>query len=218
MTSYAILGMLALGELTAYELTQQLRRSLDYCWPTAESIWYSEPKRLVRLGLATARREPAATGRRARTVYAITGQGRQLLAAWLASEPEAPRLQIETMLRLLYADQGSKHDLLAAVRSIRRWALAQAPPGLAQIRGYLDDEKATPFPRRLHISALFGLFYVNMFEQMVIWADEAEAEIVTWPTTTDLGMTPRTRAALEALRARLEPLAARAEANDPGPP
>ncbi len=74
-TAYAILGLLALREWSAYELTRQLRRSLDWCWPTAESVWYDEPKRLVRLGLATARREQTATGRRARTVYAITGQG-----------------------------------------------------------------------------------------------------------------------------------------------
>jgi hypothetical protein len=33
----------------------QLRRSLIYCWPKAESVLYDEPKRLVRLGLATAR-------------------------------------------------------------------------------------------------------------------------------------------------------------------
>ena len=219
-TAYAILGLLALREWSAYELTQQLRRSLDWCWPTAESVWYDEPKRLVRLGLATARREQTATGRRARTVYAITGQGRQVLAAWLASEPDPPRLQIETMLRLLYADQGSKQDLLAAVRSIRRWVLAQMPAGLAQIRGYLDpeDESATQFPRRLHIIALFPLFYVNVFEQIIIWADQAEAEITTWPGTVDLGLTPRTRAMLEDLRARVEPLAARAEATDPGPP
>ena len=219
-TAYAILGLLALREWSAYELTQQLRRSLDYCWPTAESVWYDEPKRLVRLGLATARREQTATGRRARTVYAITSQGRQVLAAWLASEPDPPRLQIETILRLLYADQGSKQDLLAAVRSIRRWVLAQMPPGLAQIRGYLDpeDENATQFPRRLHIIALFPLFYVNVFEQIIIWADQAEAEITTWPGTVDLGLTPRTRAMLEDLRARVEPLAARAEATDPGPP
>ena len=216
-TAYAILGLLALREWSAYELTQQLRRSLDWCWPTAESVWYGEPKRLVRLGLATARREQSATGRRARTVYAITGQGRQVLAAWLASEPDPPRLQIETMLRLLYADQGSKQDLLAAVRSIRRWVLAQTPAGLSQIRDYLEDEKY-PFPHRLHINALFTLFYVNVFEQIIIWADQAEAEITTWPGTADLGITPRTRAMLEDLRARVEPVAARAEATDPGPP
>jgi DNA-binding PadR family transcriptional regulator len=214
-TAYAILGMLALREWSAYELTQQLRRSLDYCWPTAESVWYGEPKRLVRLGLAAARREPTGTGRRTRTVYAITGQGRQVLAAWLASEPDPPRLQIETMLRLLFADQGSKQDLLAAVRSIRSWALAQAPPGLAQIQGYLEDEKY-PFPHRLHIIALFTSFYVSLFEQMISWADQAEAEIITWPGTADLGMTPRTRAALERLRTRAELVAARAEAPDSG--
>ena len=61
-TSYAILGMLAMRPWTAYELTQQLRRSLRYCWPKAESVLYDEPKRLVRLGLATAHHEPA--GRR----------------------------------------------------------------------------------------------------------------------------------------------------------
>src|SRR5262245_4814699 len=123
VTAYAILGMLALREWSAYELTQQLRRSLDYCWPTAESVWYSEPKRLVRLGLATAKREPTGTGRRTRTVYAITGQGRQLLATWLAGPAGPPRLQVETMLRLLYADHGSKQDLLAAVNGMRGWAL-----------------------------------------------------------------------------------------------
>jgi PadR family transcriptional regulator, regulatory protein AphA len=212
MTAYAILGMLALREWSAYELTQQLRRSLDYCWPTAESVWYSEPKRLVRLGLATAKQEPTATGRRTRTVYAITSQGRQLLAAWLASPAGPPRLQVETMLRLLYADQGSKQDLLEAVRSMRGWALAQASAGLPQIRGYLEDEDAAPFPHRLHIIALFARFHASLLEQMVIWADQAETEISAWPGTADLGMTPQTRAALENLRARLEPLAARAEA------
>jgi PadR family transcriptional regulator, regulatory protein AphA len=148
-----------------------------------------------------ARREPTATGRRARTVYAITGQGRQVLAAWLASEPDPPRLQIESMLRLRYADQGSKQDLLAAVRSIRRWVLAQAPAGLWHIRGYLDpeEENATQFPHRLYIIAPFTLFYVNVFEQMIIWADQAEAEITTWPGTADR-MNSRTRALLEGPR------------------
>ena len=124
------------------------------------------------------------------------------MAAWLATDPDPPRLQIETMLRLLYADQGSKQDLLAAVRSIRRWVLAQMPAGFAQIRGYLDpeDENATQFPGRLHIIALFPLFYVNVFEQIIIWADQAEAEITTWPGTVDLGLTPQTRAMLEDLR------------------
>jgi PadR family transcriptional regulator AphA len=206
-TSYAILGMLALRPWSAYELTQQLRRSLDYCWPTAESVLYDEPKRLVRLGLVSARREAA--GRRARTVYAITGRGRRLLGEWLATRPSPPRLEVEGMLRLLYADQGGKRELLEAVRATRAWALERAPQGLAQVAGYLED--GGPFPERLHIIALFGRFYADLFELLVRWADLAEREVDAWPRTDGLGMTGSTRALLEDLHARLQALAARAE-------
>lgn len=203
-TSYAILGMLALRPWSAYELTRQLRRSLDYCWPTAESVWYSEPKRLVRLGLATALREPAATGQRTRTVYAITAQGRELLSAWLATKPEPPRLQAETILRLLYADQGSTEDLLTAVRNLQQWAIRQAAAALPQIRGYLDEEHPTQFAGRLHIIALIARFHTDVIEQMELWARQAEAEIRNWPSTAGLGMTQQARATLQDLVSRLE--------------
>jgi DNA-binding PadR family transcriptional regulator len=215
MTSYAILGMLALRPWSAYELTQQTRRSLNYCWPTAESVLYSEPKRLVRLGLATAQRQAA--GRRTRTVYTITEQGRSVLAQWLATPPSPPSLEVEAMLRLLYADQGSKQDLLDTVHAARTWALTRAPDGLTQVRGYLTD--GGPFPERLHIIALFARFYTDLFELLVRWADLAEAEIAAWPDTADLGITEQTRALLEELLTRLQALADRAvEQRAPGPP
>jgi PadR family transcriptional regulator, regulatory protein AphA len=197
-TSYAILGMLALRPWTAYELTRQLRRSLSYCWPKAESVLYEEPKRLVRLGLATAQREPA--GRRTRTAYAITGEGRRALGAWLATRPGPPRFEFETMLRLVYADQGSKEELLDAVRAARRWAEGRYEEGREQVRGYLDG--GGPFPDRLHIIALFARFYADLFELVIGWAELAEAEIARWPRTGALGMTERTRVLLEELASR----------------
>ena len=211
-TSYAILGMLALRPWSAYELAQQTRRSLSLCWPTAESVLYHEPKRLVRLGLATAKRQ--ATGRRTRTVYAITEQGRRALAEWLATPPGPPSLEVEAMLRLLFADQGSKEDLLDAIRATRAWALARAPEGLTQIRGYLTD--GGPFPERLHLITLFGQFYIDLFALLIRWADLAETEIPSWPHTTDLGMTDGTRALLEEQLTRLEAFADRA-ARQPAP-
>jgi len=210
-TAYAILGMLALRPWSAYELTQQARRSLNYCWPTAESVLYDEPKRLVRLGLATAKQE--ATGRRTRTVYAITEQGRRTLAQWLATPPSPPHLEIEAMLRLLYADHGSKQDLLDAVRAARAWALAQAPAGLAQIRGYLAD--GGPFPERLHLNALFARFHLDLFELLVRWADLAEGQIGAWPRTAGLGTTEPTRALLDEMLTRLEALTDRATGQPP---
>lgn len=212
-TGYAVLGMLALRPWSAYELTQQARRSLNYCWPTAESVLYDEPKRLVRLGLATAKREAA--GRRTRTVYTITGQGRHMLAQWLATPPSPPHLETEAMLRLLYADQGREQDLMDTVRATRAWALAQAPAGLAQVRGYLTG--GGPFPERLHLNALFARFHLDLFELLVRWADLAEDEIASWPRTAGLGMTEPTHALLTEMLTRLEALAARAaEQPEPG--
>jgi PadR family transcriptional regulator, regulatory protein AphA len=203
-TSYAILGMLSIRPWTAYELTRQLRRSLRYCWPKTESVLYDEPKRLVRLGLATAHQEPA--GRRARTVYAITPKGHDALRAWLATEPSPPRFEFEGMLRLLYADQGTKADVLAAVQATRAWATTRLAEGLDQLNGYLAD--GGPFPDRLHITVLFARFYADLFELTVRWADLAEAEIQAWPRPDGLGMTGRTRDLLEEMAARAETLGA----------
>src|SRR5215831_11108874 len=197
-TSYAILGMLAVRPWTAYELTQQMRRSLRYCWPKAESVLYDEPKRLARLGLATARHEPA--GRRTRAVYAITEQGRDALTAWLATQPGPPRFELETMLRLVYADQGSKQDVLAAVQTARSWATARWAEGQQQVRGYLAD--GGPFPDRLHMIALFARFYSDLFELIIAWANLAEAEIQAWPRTDTLGMTKQARSLIEEMAAR----------------
>jgi PadR family transcriptional regulator, regulatory protein AphA len=205
-TSYAILGMLALRPWSAYELTRQMRRSLDYCWPKAESVLYGEPKRLVRLGLASATREPA--GRRSRTVYQITDEGRRLLGEWLGTRPGPPRFELEVMLRLLYADRGGAKELIDAVAATREWALGHAPEALEQLRGYLDD--GGPFPERLHLITLFARFYVPLFELLVRWSDEADAEVASWPRTAGLGATDATRDQLRDLVARLEALAPRA--------
>jgi AcrR family transcriptional regulator len=106
------------------------------------------------------------------------------------------------MLRLVYADQGTKEELLDAVRAARRWAERRFAEGGEQVRGYLDD--GGPFPDRLHIIALFAHFYADLFELVVRWAELAEAEIERWPRTDGLGMTERTRALLEELVRRLD--------------
>ena len=41
------------------------------------------------------------------------------------------------MLRLIYADQGTKQDLLAAIRAARGWAEQRFADGQEQVRGYL---------------------------------------------------------------------------------
>ena len=207
-TSYAVLGMLAVRPWSAYELTKQMRRSLAYCWPKAESVLYDEPKRLVKLGLARATQEPAA-GSRTRAVYAITAEGRASLRAWLATEPAPPRFELEPLLRLLYADQGAQRDLDQAVAAARDWARAETERGLAQLEEYRDD--GGPFPERLHIIVLFADLCARLIEAINDWAASAQPEIAAWSRTDSLGATQATTARLDGLIERSHRLLSQAE-------
>src|SRR3712207_4596565 len=80
-TSFAILGLLGVQPWSSYELTRQMDRSLGRFWPRAQSKLYEEPRKLVAHGYAVAAVEHV--GRRSRTVYSITPEGRAALTAWL---------------------------------------------------------------------------------------------------------------------------------------
>jgi DNA-binding PadR family transcriptional regulator len=196
-TSYAVLGMLAVRPWSAYELTKQMRRSLAYCWPKAESVLYDEPKRLVRLGLADTTEEVTAGGGRTKARYAINDAGRAALRDWLATEPAPPRFELEPLLRLLYADQGSPADLRQAVSSTRAWARSETERGLAQLAEYRDT--GGPFPERLHIIVLFADLSARLIQAVEAWAADAEKEIESWPDTRGLGATPGVERRLDTL-------------------
>ena len=203
-TSYAVLGMLAIRPWTGYELTQQMRRSLDYCWPKADSVLYEEPRRLVAAGLARATAEVHEG--RSRNRYHITDSGQRALEAWLSTPPGPPRLEIEPLLRLLFADQGTSDDLRRAVQSFRGWAESRYVGGIAMFREYLATDG--PFPDRVHLQVLFGAFYEELFFVVRRWAELVEAEIDRWPAAGQQGWTEQTRAIAERAVARYDPPAA----------
>src|SRR6478752_1651006 len=118
-TSYAILGLLAVKPWTTYELAQQMQRALGQFWPRAESKLYEEPKKLVAHGLARATSEMV--GKRPRTVYSITAKGRRAMAAWVPSPSAGPVLEFEALIKVFYAEHGTKADLLETIASVRRW-------------------------------------------------------------------------------------------------
>jgi len=182
-TSYAILGLLAIGEWTTYELAQQMQRSLRNFWPRAERRIYDEPKLLVAHGLAHARTEH--TGRRPRTVYAITPKGRAVLRAWLAQPGAGPSLEFEALLKVFLADHGDKQALLANIRGIQAWAEQEHRRGIQLVRDYLQT--GGPFPDRLHIIALMVRFLGFEWGAAVHrWATWAEQEVERWPHVRDV--------------------------------
>jgi DNA-binding PadR family transcriptional regulator len=194
-TSYAILGLLAIGEWTTYELAQQMQRSLRNFWPRAERRIYDEPKVLVAHGLAQARTEH--TGRRPRTIYAITPKGRAALRAWLAQPGAGPSLEFEALLKVFLADQGDKQALLANLQGIRTWAEEEHRRGIQLVGDYLHT--GGPFPARLHLITLMVRFLGFEWAAAVHrWATWAEQEVQHWPQVQDVE--PNRRALEDYLR------------------
>lgn len=102
-TSYLVLGLLAReGPSTPYELERHVRATLGNFWTFPHTLLYSEPPRLVGLGLVTEERE---TDGRRRRVFAITATGTTALGAWLDRPSAAPtELRDRGLLQLFFVD------------------------------------------------------------------------------------------------------------------
>ncbi len=177
-TSHAILGLLAVKPWSSYELTQQMDRSLGRIWPRAASKLYEEPKKLVDHGLARAVREQV--GRRPRTIYHITAKGRRELAAWLQQDNTAgPVLESEQLLKIFFAENGGKADLLATIASARAWAAERNRDNLAAARSYQAGHG--PFQERAAQNLLIGAFITQFYAMVAEWADWATTQVQQWP-------------------------------------
>lgn len=197
-TSYAVLGLLALRPLTPYELTQQMQRSLDYCWPTSERSLYDQPERLVAAGLATPITDE--NGGAPRRRYAITPAGRQALREWLATDSAMPRFQNEPLLRVLLADQATVEDLHRVVGALRAHVAQRRLLGLEQMAPYLQGEGL--FQERAHIVTLAADLVSRLLGVLDDWATDVEAITRDWSTTERLGLTDDIREVLEQMLTR----------------
>ena len=176
-TSFAMLGMLAIQPWSTYELAKHVDRSLRPLWPRARSNLFNEPKKLVAHGLADASGE--AVGRRPRTIYTITPAGRHALRQWLGSPGEGPVLEFEQLLKVFFADHGTKADTLKAVATIKQWARERNCQNIAVARSYLAG--TGPFAERVAVLNVVGRFHVDFADMIRAWADWATATIETWP-------------------------------------
>jgi PadR family transcriptional regulator, regulatory protein AphA len=176
-TSYAILGLLSLRSWTTYELAEQMQRALGQFWPRAVSGLYEEPKKLVAAGLALAR--PDDVGRRPRTRYEITAEGRRALADWVPTSGSGPVVEFEQLVKIFFAEQATKADLVAAIAGVRA-ELEERVAATAHVpHEYLEHRGG--YPERLPWLILVGKF-IDEFEQAIDrWTTWAAAVVADWP-------------------------------------
>lgn len=138
-TSFALLGLLARGPRSAYELNSIMQTSLiRVYWPRAESHVYSEPKKLLAHDLVT--EQPERVNGRPRTVYTITKQGRTTLDTWLQQEtPAELRIQSEFMLKLLLANTGESANVRVNLENSLATSHAHLEEAIAGIERILSE-------------------------------------------------------------------------------
>lgn len=138
-------------------------------WTAVESHWYSEPKRLERLGYLRSRKEPGRTTER--TEYELTKQGVAALRAWLKQPSPFPRIQHEAVVRVLAADLGSDEDVLESLSALEEEIAAR--------RVLVDEalERAKTLPhreRQLRLVHRLGSLLLDAHEQ---WLRDVRSEL-----------------------------------------
>jgi PadR family transcriptional regulator, regulatory protein AphA len=134
-TAYVILGMLAWGPRSGYDVKAAVDYSVRFFWAASYGQIYPELRRLSEAGLVECEAEPQ--GGRRRTVYRLTAAGRQALQEWLAEEPGTFESRDEGLLKLFFAD-AAPETAAASLDAKRRYHEEK----LAQLRAIEASGKA----------------------------------------------------------------------------
>jgi DNA-binding PadR family transcriptional regulator len=119
-TEGALLGMLAQGEGSGYELSRRVEDSIGYLWSPSRSQIYRVLPRLVDHGLARSR-EVEQRGRPDKALYTLTPAGRRALSAWLEEVEDEPADRTVYPLKLFFCDFASPEAALAQLAAYRRY-------------------------------------------------------------------------------------------------
>lgn len=88
-------------------------------------------------------------------------------------------LEFEQLLKVFFADHGTKEEALAGVRRIRRWASERDAENERIAIEYLAGRG--PFPERAAVLSVMGGFWMRYVDGIAEWAEWAERTIAAWP-------------------------------------
>jgi DNA-binding PadR family transcriptional regulator len=114
--SYEILGLVGREGAGPHDLLRLAKRGRFFNW-AGESQYYTEPKRLAKLGYLSARKEPGKT--RERTVYTLTDKGLEALRSYARTPVAFTPLKSDALLRLLICDLVGEEVTRASMATLR---------------------------------------------------------------------------------------------------
>jgi DNA-binding PadR family transcriptional regulator len=166
--SYEILGLVGREGAGPHDLLRMAKRGRMLAW-AGESQYYTEPKRLAKLGYLSARKAPGKT--RERTVYVLTDEGLDALRRYARTPVAFTPLKSEPLLRLLLCDLVGE--------DITRESISTLRDDIADIQLRLDDTErsARQLPHREKYLLMVNGFLRQLLELHLDLIDEVEQEL-----------------------------------------
>jgi DNA-binding PadR family transcriptional regulator len=173
--SIEILGLVGREGAAPHDLLRMAKQGRMLAW-AGESQYYTEPKRLAKLGYLTARKEPGKT--RERTVYALNEKGLNALRDYARTPVSFTPLKSDALLRLLICDLVGEQTTRESIAALR--------DDLADVAARLDDAelRAKDLPHREKYLVLVTDFlrrYLELHEELV---DDVERKLDSGIKTT----------------------------------
>ena len=171
-TAKVILGMLALGARTGYDIKRAIDLSTRFFWNASYGQIYPELHRLEERGLVAATPDPP--GGRRRTSYTLTAAGKAALRTWLRDDTSMTfEARDESVLRLFFGDLLTNEDVIANLRA--KQAFCEQALGFfrelePQARtGFMEDDQLYPY-----VSLTYG---IELLEWMGGWCERTAKAI-----------------------------------------
>lgn len=166
-SALALLGVLSIREMSAYELSAFADKSLVYFWPLHRSLIYREVHRLEEMGyvVGTDIRQESVPDKR---VYQLTDSGRRRFLEWLATPGfELPRYRNEFLVKFFFARHLDPERLGSLLHGYRE----AVELDLADLRATVDKLDATPEGSFRQLVARHG---VHSRRATLAWIHEVE--------------------------------------------
>jgi len=180
-TEYALLGLLAMGPKSGYDIKKDADTMLRHFWHESFGQIYPRLNRLHEKGFVD-KDEEVQEGKPNRYVYTLTDAGRAALDEWLGKPAERMRPRNELLLKLFFGrftNPAALLDVLADYRE-QRQAMLQT---LEAISAQLEQEaQAEPDYRYWMLTLDFGQ---RALHTQLEWTEDAIAQLGKW-TDTDV--------------------------------
>jgi len=168
VTTFAVLGQVASGPSTGYDIKARLEAGAAQFWHASYSQIYAELRRLQSLGYVT-EEHVFQEDRPNKRVYTITPTGQEALREWVGEPWGLAQLRDESLVKLTLADALPTADVIAHVEALRELHERRRDDFEARIAELPDD---APMYLRLalrkgvHAQAAFAAWCSEVVEDL----------------------------------------------------